>query len=100
LRVRVLRSDATVAPGFRETPGMSILFGLFWITFGLFAADLALGKIGLTVDRVGPFLSDVGDFLMLALSAAFLTAECLRREAARNAKRIAGDDMRSQDSST
>lgn len=73
---------------------MSILFGLFWITFGLFAADLALGKIGLTVSGIGPFMSDVGDFLMLALAAAFLTAECLRREAARDATREAGDEMR------
>lgn len=85
-------------PCFREAPGVSILFVLFWVTFGLFAGDLALGKIGLTIAGVGPVLSDVGDFLMLALAAAFLTAECLRREAARDARKIAGDEMRPPDS--
>ncbi len=83
-------------PSLQDAPGMSVLFVLFWIAFGIFAADLALGKIGLTVVGVGPFLSDVGDFLMLALAAALLTAECLRREAARNATTIAGDDTRPQ----
>jgi hypothetical protein len=87
-------------PCFREAPDVSVLFVLFWIAFGLFAADLALGKIGLTVGGVGPVLSDVGDFLMLALAAVFLTAECLRREAARGSRKMAGDEKRSPDSST
>jgi hypothetical protein len=85
---------------FREVPDVSVLFVLFWITFGLFAADLALGKIGLTVGGVGPVLSDVGDFLMLALAAAFLTAECLRREAARDSSKMAGEEIRSPDGDT
>lgn len=69
---------------------MSVLFALFWISFGLFVGDLALGKIGVMTGDVRPVLDDVGHFLLLALSAVFLTAECLRREASKNAQGIAG----------
>lgn len=72
---------------------MSVLFALFWISFGLFVGDLMLGKIGVMTGEVRPVLGDVGHFLLLALAAAFLTAECLRREAAlKKAQRIAGED--------
>ena len=70
---------------------MSALFLLFWAGFGLFVGDVLLGKFGATMG-VRPFLSDVGQFLMLAFSAAFLTAECLRREARRNARREEAED--------
>jgi hypothetical protein len=67
---------------------MSVTFLLFWISFGLFAIDMVLGKIAiLTNDAIHQFLGDVPHFLLLALSAALLTAECLRREARRNGAR-------------
>jgi hypothetical protein len=65
---------------------MSVVFILFWITCGLFAVDVLLGKIGiLTGGAVHQFLGDVPHFLLLAVAAALLTAESLRRETARNA---------------
>ena len=64
---------------------MSVVFSLFWIVFGVFVADILLGKIGvITGGVVRQNLSDVTHFLLLALAAALLTAECLRREARRN----------------
>jgi hypothetical protein len=67
---------------------MSVTFLLFWICCGLFLVDMVLGKIAiLTGDAVHQFLGDVPHFLLLALSAAFLTAECLRRETRRNSAR-------------
>lgn len=70
---------------------MSVLFLLFWASFGLFAGDVLLGKFG-SVAGVRPVLSDVGQFLMLAISAAFLTAECLRRESRKKAKPDGAED--------
>lgn len=67
---------------------MSVVFALFWATCGLFAADVLLGKIGtVTGGAVHQYFGDVTHFLLLALAAAFLTAECLRREARRDAAR-------------
>ena len=72
--------------------GVSVLFALFWISFGLFVGDLMLGKIGVMTGDTRPVLGDVGHFLLLALTAVFLTAECLRREAAsRRAQEIAAE---------
>lgn len=66
---------------------MSVILILFWITCGLFAGDILLGKIGvLTGGATHQFLGDVPHFLLLAVAAALLTAESLRREAARNAR--------------
>ena len=63
---------------------MSITFVLFWITLGAFVVDILLGKIGiLSGGAVHPLVGDVAHFLLLAFAAAFLTAECLRREGAR-----------------
>lgn len=67
---------------------MSIVMALFWIAFGLFSADVLLGKIGImTGGAVHQLFGDVPHFLLLALAAAFLTAECLRREARRKTAR-------------
>lgn len=67
---------------------MSLTLVLFWVTFGLFAADVLIGKLGvITGGAVHQMLRDVPHFLLLALSAAFLTAEALRREARRNRER-------------
>ncbi len=67
---------------------MSVILLLFWITFGTFAVDVVLGKVGvMTGGAVQQNLSDVTHFLLLALSAVFLTAECLRREAQRDGAR-------------
>ncbi len=67
---------------------MSVFFILFWITSGIFAGDVLLGKIGVISDgAVRQFFGDVPHFLLLAVAAALLTAECLRREALRNAAR-------------
>lgn len=64
---------------------MTLSFLLFWICCGLFLADMVIGKIGvLTNGAVHEFLGNVPHFLLLALSAVFLTIECLRREALRN----------------
>jgi len=72
---------------------MSVTLILFWITFGLFAADVALGKLGvMTGGAVGEFLTDVPHFLLLALSAAFLTAAALQREARRDAEAPPDED--------
>jgi hypothetical protein len=69
---------------------MSIVFLLFWICGGAFFIDMVLGKIAiLTNDAVRPLAGDVPHFLLLALAAAFLTAECLRRETRRNGVRAA-----------
>ncbi|HWK00727.1 MAG TPA: hypothetical protein VNR41_08485 [Xanthobacteraceae bacterium] len=66
---------------------MSIILILFWITCSLFAGDILLGKIGvMSGGAVHQFFGDVTHFLLLATAAALLTAESLRREAARNAK--------------
>lgn len=63
---------------------MSITFALFWITLGAFVVDILLGKIGILSDgAVHPLLGEVAHFLLLAFAAAFLTAECLRRDGAR-----------------
>jgi len=76
---------------------MSIAFVLFWICCGLFLVDMLLGKIGiLSDDAVSNVVGDVPHFLLLALSAAFLTAECLRREARRKAARAGADAGHSQ----
>lgn len=76
---------------------MSIVFLLFWIACGLFVVDTVLGKIAiLTGGAVHQFVGDVPHFLMLALAAVFLTAECLRREARRNAARAAAASDNSQ----
>ena len=67
---------------------MTITLLLFWITFALFAGDVLLGKIGvLTSGAVHALLGEIPHFLLLALAAALLTAECLKREARRNASR-------------
>lgn len=67
---------------------MSVVMALFWLTSGLFAVDILLGKIGvLTNGAVHQFFGDVPQFLLLALSSALLTAECLRREARRKIAR-------------
>jgi hypothetical protein len=64
---------------------MSVAFGMFWICLGAFVIEIVLGKIAiLSGDAVHPLLGDVPHFLLLALTAVFLTAECLRREARRN----------------
>ena len=69
---------------------MSITLVLFWIACGVFAVDVMLGKIGiLTGGAVHQLLGDKAHFLLLALAAALLTAECLRREVRRNALRRA-----------
>ena len=61
---------------------MSIAFLLFWICGAAFVFDMVLGKIAILTDgAVEPFVGDLPHFLLLALAAAFLTAECLRREA-------------------
>lgn len=61
---------------------------LFWVASGLFTADVLLGKIGvMTGGAVHQFFGDVPHFLLLALAAALLTAECLRREARRKTAR-------------
>ena len=73
---------------------MSIAFVLFWICCGLFLVDMLLGKIGiLSDDAVSNVVGDVPHFLLLALSAAFLTAECLRREARRKAAAAADAEL-------
>jgi hypothetical protein len=78
-------------PASSDGPGgrvMSITFLLFWVFGGLFLVDMVLGKIAiLTNGAIHEFAGDVPHFLLLALSAAFLTAECLRRETRRNAAR-------------
>lgn len=67
---------------------MSVVFILFWICGGAFFIDMVIGKIAiLTNDAVQPLAGDVPHFLLLALAAAFLTAECLRRETLRNVAR-------------
>ncbi|CAM5313633.1 hypothetical protein AFEL58S_00666 [Afipia felis] len=72
--------------GAKDAAIMSVVLILFWITCGLFAGDILLGKIGIsTGGAVHQFLGDVPHFLLLAVAAALLTAESLRREAARNA---------------
>lgn len=71
---------------------MTATFLLFWITFAVFAADVLLGKIAiLTGGAVHAFLGEIPHFLLLALAAALLTAECLRREARRNGARRDAD---------
>ncbi|MEJ2376818.1 MAG: hypothetical protein P8Y71_15840 [Pseudolabrys sp.] len=76
---------------------MTFSFLLFWICCGLFLADMALGKIGvLTNGAVHEFLGKVPHFLLLALSAALLTVECLRREARRNGTHIVNEPGNSQ----
>jgi hypothetical protein len=65
---------------------MSIVFALFWITCAAFVGDVLLGKIGIiTGGAVHQFFGDLSHFILLAFTAAFLTAECLRREARRHA---------------
>jgi hypothetical protein len=76
---------------------MSVTFVLFWISCGLFLVDMLLGKIGiLSNDAVSNVVGDVPHFLLLALAAAFLTAECLQREARRKAAAAAADADLSQ----
>jgi hypothetical protein len=71
---------------------MSITFLLFWICGGAFVIDVVLGKIAiLTGGAVHPFVGDVPHFLLLALTAALLTAECLRREARRESARLGSE---------
>jgi hypothetical protein len=70
---------------------VSALFVLFWISFGLFVGDVLIGKFSHIVG-VRSILSDVGQFLMLAASAAFLTAECLRREARKKTQKEGAED--------
>ncbi len=65
---------------------MSVVFALFWMTSAAFVGDVLLGKIGvITGGAVHQFLGDLSHFILLAFTAAFLTAECLRREARRDA---------------
>ncbi len=75
---------------------MTVTFLLFWTCCGVFLVDMVLGKISiLTNGAVHEFAGDVPHFLLLALSAVFLTAECLRRESRRNRARAqAGPDDR------
>jgi len=76
---------------------MSIAFVLFWVCCGLFLVDMLLGKIGiLSDDAVSNVVGDVPHFLLLALSAVFLTAECLRREARRKAAGAGAEANHSQ----
>jgi hypothetical protein len=70
---------------------MSAVFILFWITFGAFVADVLLGKFGvISGGETDQLLGYVSHFLLLALAAALFTAECLRRESARDGARRHG----------
>lgn len=72
---------------------MNIVLTLFWIAFAVFAGDVLLGKIDiLTGGAVHAFLGDRAHFALLALAAALLTAESLRRESRRNGSRLKADD--------